>query len=663
MTRKKFGIRTKLLLLILPIVALAFIAVIVISYNFSKSSIEVKTQRLLKKEADASAASIEAWTNNILGILNTAEQTMVSLKMNEDELLNYESLFLNKYDAFPDGIYIITVDGKVIDASVWVPESDPREEDYYKEGLECKDSMQFVDTYMDSFTNEPIVTAIMYSDTINGKGGVIASDISLKILSDVINKMDIDGNGDAFIIDKSTDTIIAGTDTEIVGKSISDINDSFYTDSLKFVKNGKNDYTMISSSNGTYMVSYSNITNTDWTIVVRTSEKNIYHDITKLGSLLGIFGVIVIVVLSGFLTIFISRLTTPIHKLTNAIVDVTNGDFTTNVNVTGNDEISIMSGSMKRFLEVMRETIGTIVEISNKIDNQAQNSNEISGTLHQSASGQAEAMTQMHQSMEELAESIGVIAENATTLANVVSDTNESGEQAIANIKETMTEADNGRTSMKQVTNSMEEMKQSMNILEDSIKGVGDAAEKIDNITSTIREIADETNLLALNASIEAARAGDAGRGFAVVATQIKSLAETSGSAAEEISKLIFEVTDMINETVDQSQHSVEQIYVSSEMVNKASNQFNNIFESIEHTNDIIKSMIDKVREANDVASNMAAITEEQSASAEEVEATAVSVQELANNVSKNSADVKNNANELATTAEALKNKISDFTI
>lgn len=663
MTRKKFGIRAKLLVLILPIVALAFIAVIVISYNFSKSSIEVKTQRLLKKEADASAANIEAWTNNILGILNTAEQTMVSLNMNEDELLNYESLFLNKYDAFPDGIYIITVDGKVIDASVWVPESDPREEDYYKEGLECKDGMQFVDTYMDSLTNEPIVTAIMYSDTINGKGGVIASDISLTILSDVINKMDIDGNGDAFIIDKSTDTILASTDGDIVGKNITDINDSFYADSLKFVREGKNDSTMISSNDGSYMVSYANITNTDWSVVVRTHEKNIYQDVSKLGLSLGMLGVIVIIVISGFLAIFISRLTTPIHKLTDTIEDVTNGDFTTNVNVTGNDEISVMAGSMKRFLEVMRQTIGTIVEISNKIDNQAQNSNEISETLHQSASGQAEAMKQMHQSMEELTKSIGVIAENATVLANVVAETNESGEQAITNIKETMTEADSGRMSMKQVTNSMEEMKQSMSTLENSIKGVGTAAEKIDNITSTIREIADETNLLALNASIEAARAGDAGRGFSVVATQIKSLAETSGSAAEEIAKLISDVTGMINETVEESQRSVEQIYASSEMVNKASEQFNNIFESIDRTNGIIQSMISKVRDANDVASNMAAITEEQSASTEEIEATALSVQEQADSVSRNSADVKDNANELAATAEVLKNKISDFTI
>lgn len=663
MTKKKFGIQAKLMVFILPIVALAFIAVIVIAYNSSKNSIEAKTQKVLEKEATTSANSIEAWANTNLGILSTAKKTMVDMKMDEDDLLNYESLFLNTYDDFPNGIYIVTTDGEVVDASGWEPDSDPREKTYYKEGLNCKDGMQFVDAYIDDLTKEAVVTAAGYSDTVNGKGGVFASDISLSILSDVVNKMDVDGNGDAFILDKSTGMILASKDSDLRGKTVEEAGDSFYKDSFDFVKQDKDAYSTISSGNGTYMVSYGNVAGTDWVVVVRALEKNIYKDIKTLGFILGILGVAVIIIISGFLAISIRQITKPIHKLTDTIVAVTDGDFTADVTVTGNDEITVMAKSMKHFMEVMRETLGTIMHISDKIDEQAVNSYDIAGNLHTSASGQADAMNQMRQNLEELVESISVIAENATTLAMVVSDTNEAGGQAMSNIKETMIEADNGRNSMKQVTGSMDEMKNSMDALEMSIKDVGSAAEKIDNITSTIREIADETNLLALNASIEAARAGEAGRGFSVVATQIKNLAETSGNAADEISKLISDVTGMINSTVDQSQHSVEQIKISSEMVDKASEQFDNIFNSIERTNEIIKSMIDKVHEANDVASNMAAITEEQSASAEEIEATAENVQGLANKVTENSAEVENDSDELAKTANTLKDKISTFTI
>ena len=359
----------------------------------------------------------------------------------------------------------------------------------------------------------------------------------------------------------------------------------------------------------------------------------------------------------------IGKITKPIEKLTNTIVAVTEGDFTAQVEISGNDEVTIMAESMSRFMEVMRETLGSIIQISDVIDAQAQDSNEISSELYDSASGQADAMTQMRENLEELVESISVIAENATKLATVVSNTNESGEAAMSNIEVTMQEAEGGRNSMRTVTDSMNGMKEEMGELEVSITNVGSAAVKIAEITTTIRGIAEETNLLALNASIEAARAGEAGKGFAVVATEIKKLAETSAEAADEISQLINSVTDLINNTVNQSHHSMEQINKSAELVYQASDQFNNIYESIENTSGIVNGMIREIREANDVATNMAAITEEQSASAEEIEATAVCVLEMTNMVRNNSGSVKEDAKELAETAESLKDNITKFRI
>ncbi len=417
------------------------------------------------------------------------------------------------------------------------------------------------------------------------------------------------------------------------------------------------------SNDGTYMVSARQISGTDWYLVTRALEDVIYEDVYEISMILMGVGTIVLLVIALTLIVIISKITNPIAKLTNTILAVTDGDFTTTVEVKGSDELAVMAASMQEFLSVMRETLGSIIRISDKVDAQAKNSNTISGELHESANGQAEAMNQMRQNLEELVDSIGVIAENATKLASVVSETSEAGGQALGNIEETMKEAAGGRTSMQSVTESMDEMKNGMQVLEKSITDVGTAAVKINEITAAIRDIADETNLLALNASIEAARAGEAGRGFSVVATQIKKLAETSGEAADEISQLIDSVTRLINMTVEQSYKSTEQINSSAELVYAASEQLNTIFESIEKTNGIINEMIKSVYDASDVASNMAAITEEQSASAEEIEATAVSIQELSDTVLDNSANVQRDSTELAETAETLKKHISKFTI
>lgn len=660
--KKIVGIKNKLLFILLPIIIAALVIVILVAYMSSKSSIQEKAIQVLEAEASANANHIETWSSDNLTLLDDVVYTMSNLKMDQDSILNYEKFYLETYDDFPNGVYTILNDGTVLDASGWQPDNDVRENEYFTQGKE-RTEMAFGTPYIDDLTGEFVVTASAYADGIADQGGVACADISLSILKQVVEGVDIIGNGDAFIIDADTGVILGHSDSDLLGKSADDIEDSFYKNVSQKIQGGDVSSSTISGKDGSYLVSMENIDGTDWYVVVRALESNVFSSVRALGLILFVLGVIVVVIISIVLVGVIGKITKPIVALTDTIVAVTDGDFTTAVDVNGNDEVTVMAQSVSHFMETMRATLSSIRNISDKIDGQAQGSMQISGELHESANGQADAMQQLRENLEELVESIGVIAENATTLAIVVSETSEAGEQAVENIEDTMKEADAGRRSMVSVTGSMEDMKEGMDVLEKSITDVGEAAVKIDEITATIRNIADETNLLALNASIEAARAGEAGRGFAVVATQIKNLAETSGAAADEISELINSVTTLIKSTVDRSHDSVEQINNSAAMVDEASAQFNTIFESIEGTNEIVHNMISRIKEANDVASNMAAITQEQSASAEEIEATAVNIQELANVVSDNSANVESDSNALAGTAANLKDHISGFTI
>ena len=483
-------------------------------------------------------------------------------------------------------------------------------------------------------------------------------------VASIVMGMDVVGNGGATVVDVSSGTIIADAKyLELAGRNIHEDGSALYKKLGKIVESYRIGLQTVTIDDTEYQVVLDQLEGTSWYLVSYTLSDSVYGEIDTLTRVLLSIGAGVTVVMSIVLTLLIRSITKPLHKLTDTIVAVTGGDFTTEVAIKGNDEVSVIARSMKEFLSVMRETLGSISSVSDSIDHQAKGSNRISGELHESAIGQSEAMSQMRQNLEELVDSIGVIADSATKLAVVVSETNESGRQAIENIEGTMQEATGGRESMNSVTVSMEAVKESMNTLEVAITDVGTAAVKINEITTTIRNIADETNLLALNASIEAARAGEAGRGFAVVATEIKKLAETSGAAANEISELIDSVTGLIKETVEQSHLSMEQIQSSAKLVDVASEQFDNILQSIESTNGIIQNMIAQVYEANDVATNMAAITEEQSASAEEIEATALSVQELANAVTENSSSVSDDSSQLANTAELLKSQIDRFII
>ena len=660
--KQKTGLRAKLLSSILPFIILAFGITVLIAYTSSKKMLESKSKELLEAQAQAAANEVTAWKNKNISILDEALNTIEDMSFKEDDILKFQKGYIGTYKDFPNGIYIGLSNGDVIDATGWEPDGDITKKSWYIEG-QNHSTFEFGEAYIDSLTGESVVTASRKSDNIAGNSGVAASDMSLSELSVTINEMDVAGDGDSFIIDSEYGIVLAHQDTELAGKNIADISDAFYSDIQADITSGKTTTDRYTTDEGRYLVSKMQIEGTNWYVITRALEKNIFADITALNVKIVTVGIIAVIIIIAVVLIAINAITKPIKTLTDTIVEVTEGDFTADINTGSNDEIGTMSNSMREFIGVMRHTLASIISVSNSIDTQAKNSFNIAEELHISAAGQAESMEQLRQNLEELVRSINVIAQDATKLATVISDTDRAGEDTLANIETTMREANEGKDSMAQVKTAMEEMTGNMRVLEQSIEDVGLATTKIEEITITIRDIAEETNLLALNASIEAARAGEAGKGFAVVATEIKSLADTSAAAADEITSLIHSVTQLITTTVEQSSHSMEQIHTSSDTAIRASEQFNIIYESIQNTNNNVNDIIDKIHSLNDVASNMAAITEEQSAASEEIEATAVNIQELSSTVLKNSENVENDSGELANYAETLSSEISKFKI
>lgn len=411
------------------------------------------------------------------------------------------------------------------------------------------------------------------------------------------------------------------------------------------------------------MSSIEPIEGTSWYVVSRIPESEVMAALNSLQKILYSIGAAAVIVICLFIERILHTMLKPVKRITQSIVDVTDGDFSQDIITKGGDEIALMGRSMQEFILTMRGIIGSLASISNTLDQKSAASNVLSANLHKSAGSQSEAMVQLSRTVEELVRAIMDIAENATSLAQIVDVANKDGVSAMETMSETKDAADEGRRDMNQVNDAMKKIQGSMQLLGESIGDVGKAAVKIDEITNTISNIAEETNLLALNASIEAARAGDAGKGFAVVASEIKKLAETSASAAEEISQLINSVTGLISTTVSQSQENMEEIVQSSDLVDTACVTFDRIYNSIHATNETVKDMIEKVKEVDDVATSVAAITEEQSASAQEIEATSVEITDLAKTVADNSKAVSDDSAELEQNAKELQKEISIFKI
>lgn len=492
----------------------------------------------------------------------------------------------------------------------------------------------------------------------------MACDIRLGTVSEVINQVEVGKTGDAFMVDGSTGTILAHRNAELVGTVIDGNADAYYQSIMEQIGNGDFAAKSVKANDGTkYMSSIGEIPGTTWYVVARMTEDEVMASLNALQATLFSIGIGAVLFICLFIERLVHTMLKPVKRITESIVAVTEGDFTSDIVTKGSDEIALMGNSMQDFIITMRNIIKTLTSISTTLDQKAAMSNGLSSELNKSAGSQSEAMEQLSRTVEELVKAIMDIAENATSLAQIVASTNEDGVSAMGTMSETKVAAEEGRRDMNQVNDAMQKIQGSMKLLGEFIGEVGEAAVKIDEITNTISNIAEETNLLALNASIEAARAGDAGKGFAVVASEIKKLAETSASAAEEISQLINSVTSTITSTVAQSQENMEEIVQSSDLVDTACNSFNRIYDSINATNETVGQMIEKVKQVDDVATSVAAITEEQSASAEEIEATSVEITNLAKVVADDSRAVANDSAELADNAKELQKEISIFRI
>ncbi|BBF41881.1 methyl-accepting chemotaxis protein [Lachnospiraceae bacterium KM106-2] len=657
------SIKVKLLMGILPAIIVTLLAIILVVSNMTHSSLMKKTNSLVKAETESAVNEISGWLQTSTSAMDTIATTINKNGMNEKEMRTYLKNILNTNDSFPDGAYIAVEDGTLIDGTGWDPGDGLTDTDWYKQG-QSSDTFVFGTPYVDDLTKEYVVTAVKKLQIYEGKTSTFAADIKLKSMTELIKKITVAGSGDAFIIDATDGSILGAKDKKIVGKTAKKIKDTYYKNVYDSIKAKNTKQRSFTAQNGkSYFTDIELIPGTSWYVVGRVQESVIFKDVTSLQTFLWIFGVIAIILIAVVIERLVHRMIKPIKSMTNSIVAVSSGDFTEDIVIKGNDEIAIMGHSLKDYVLKMREVISALAGIANELNTKAGHTGELSKELHESAGIQSTSMAELSKTVEELVNAINEIAENATSLAQIVADTSADGESVVADMKVTKEAVQQGRSDMGNVNQAMNRIQNSMGVLEQSIGEVGEKAVKIDEITNVISNIADETNLLALNANIEAARAGEAGKGFAVVANQIKSLADTSADAAAEISELISAVSTSINSTVTQSQNNMEEIKDSVGFVDKASTTFDEIYHSINKTNDTINHMIAKVKEVDEVAVSVAAITEEQSASAEEIEATSEQITNLAQTVTDNSEAVENNAHEFMNDSDRLAKQIAIFKV
>ena len=409
--------------------------------------------------------------------------------------------------------------------------------------------------------------------------------------------------------------------------------------------------------NGTTKYSAYTILNNENILVLTADESEALAGITTVTGVA--VGISAVVVLIAIIISFIMgrRLMRPLVKVSTIIEEIANGDINADFGMVkeSNDEIGLIIEKMKE----LTQSLGSIVgKIRNSSDTMSANSNELNDTSSQTLAANNEiskAVEDVAEGSTGMAASISKINENLLEMSNETKDINASVDE-IKN--QTVAVQDSSKImndKIKSMQDSSHKMDEGISTISKRIETVNITVDKVSNIVSVIEEISSETNLLSLNASIEAARAGDAGKGFAVVAQEIRVLSDNTNTELENIKQIISSLVEECRYCVQASGTIVEDNAKQKEEIKAVLDEFGSLDEQIQKTAekaDEIEELVTAMIELNDditkssnsltdVSAANAAATEEMNANIEELNAMMHGVSEMAGHMNNESDGLK----------------------
>jgi len=654
--------------LILSFVLLSCIALMAVS-SFSFMNVKKHLLGNIHSEMEAVVSGVSMEIN---GWLNTKAKTVETTGLIVQASVKDGEITKNHLQAFKNDPHIYDIyigfekDGSVLDGGDWVaPEDyDARKRPWYEEAKNAGNIVYSL-TYADEANDwkNVLSASIPIKGDTNNVFAVVAGDMELSEVSEIVNNIETKEGSYAILIDDKG-VVLAHPDKEMLAKDLLKDEEmkelKEITTEMLANEGGSKDYSI--GGQERFMV-YEKIPSTGWVIGVTIPESEIYRSLENIKMKYFIINAIAFLLIILYALYFARYLVKPIKELTNAAEVISSGDLTFDVKVSSNDEIGQLGTAFNKMVENLRQLIEHVttaaIDLSASSEEMAASSDQYSimtDTMAQSINKLAEDAARESSDVERTNLTIREMAEGIQQVAINAQMTNEAGidaRQAVANGKKT-------------VDNAIETMGEIQSVMKESVKAtrlLGENSNEIGNIVQMITSIAEQTNLLALNAAIEAARAGEQGKGFAVVADEVRKLAEESSNAAGKITRLIEEVQIETRRAVD--------------LMDKGDNIVEYGANTVAQTGEVFDEIQGAIGKMTNSIEEVSAATEEMSAGSDEIVSSMDNVTDLKEKSTLNTRlisdgtkeqmasieEIASSAKRLASMAQDLQEQIQRFNI